>query len=680
MNNFTKLLDRNARLVLLNGKQAFWKEWQLKNPTIEQVTNHSGNIGIEPASIGCVVLDVDKGGAEAVNSLIDYFGKLPLATIPSGKPNRFHVWYRMADSEQVKNVEFAYDTAEGDIKCKGGIAALYHPDKLAAALDNYEDCESIRPDQIRDIYKKPKEASYEGLLKELADTQIGARHTNLGKVVFNIAKRNLANKKTLEADAAQIKSAWASDNPPYTLSEWDRRFNNSWTEGKKASRRKDIQCVLDHDTTEALKREREAADRIIQDGRFACFDKAFHYFDSETSIWHRLTNSQSLDFLIAGGLDLGLCRHCRTESKATVFANLIVKDHSPDRANLLLVKTADKGYVTIDCRNGYEVRKPRKDDYLTGERYIEIEGLMTNQLLEPRTSDYPLKTFLTGDQEGQWRWTQDAYDYFLISLARGALRITKERRIAALVNKTGSGKGTTLNTIEKALGGYTTRFRTDEFVNSQFGAAKLEECGIAIFDEQISHGLLKRLKRYTDGTAEIERKFMDSVNIQFGGLFVLADVTLPSLEDEGEHRRSVIFENQYGIERKGNDDDGGKIKAQIVEDSALPLLLDILRCVKTRQHDAYSILPSQLAESTSREWRKSDDVSNWIEAHCERKEGVSVLFSEVKNHALLDMKNFLTDNHRTTTRIKKTIQSLGYEITGGTRNMRVVDCVFSPSL
>lgn len=52
--------------VLLRGKRAFLKAWQDRRPTVDEATEHLNRsskhaVGVQPASLGCVVLDSDDG-------------------------------------------------------------------------------------------------------------------------------------------------------------------------------------------------------------------------------------------------------------------------------------------------------------------------------------------------------------------------------------------------------------------------------------------------------------------------------------------------------------------------------------------------------------------------------------------------------------------------------------------
>lgn len=127
-------------VVLLRDKRAFQKEWPRRRPTIEQAIKHlkkspsRNGIGIQPASIGCVVLDCDEGdGPEAAAKIVrDEMGDVVAAVTPSssGRKDRGHVWVRCDEPLSVKNWKFRLEdpieeaVAWGDMRSSGGQVRL----------------------------------------------------------------------------------------------------------------------------------------------------------------------------------------------------------------------------------------------------------------------------------------------------------------------------------------------------------------------------------------------------------------------------------------------------------------------------------------------------------------------------------------------------------------------------
>ena len=106
-------------------------------PALDRVLAHKGHIGVLPASLGCVVIDVDQGGQETVDELVRMLGS-PLVTLPSGTPGRFHVWYLCENAVEVRDGDWSLTSAppkNGELRSTGNIV-LWHPGKIAGALAN----------------------------------------------------------------------------------------------------------------------------------------------------------------------------------------------------------------------------------------------------------------------------------------------------------------------------------------------------------------------------------------------------------------------------------------------------------------------------------------------------------------------------------------------------------------
>ena len=275
---------------------------------------------------------------------------------------------------------------------------------------------------------------------------------------------------------------------------------------------------------------------------------------------------------------------------------------------------------------------------------------------------------LTGSEPGEWQWDQEAYDFLIAILSRGLFRVSGGRT-AYLVAPSGAGKGTLVDTCLLAFGSCAVKLRAREFVTSPFEAAAMDGKSLVIFDEDINAGLISKLNAYTDGAIRTERKFMDAINLHFGGLPMIADTKLPSMyRHDGAERRSAIFENAHTIERGVGVDDGGKLKLEIVAASAKPLLLQCLSHAKRGIND-HSQPPESVLKSTRREWLNSDDVSTWISEHIEQEEGGELRFSEVRKRIEADLK--LSNHTRNVLRIERAFTALGFTIKGAKKGRRI---------
>ena len=133
-----------------SDKRALFEKWeQPPRPTLAAVLAHKGRLGLIPASIGAVVVDVDLPGAEAV--AVEALGEPPLRH-PSGKPERSHLWYR-APAGEVRNRDWRF----GQIRGSNGYVILWAPALVVAALDAFGPESDEAPAEIERLpgYTKP---------------------------------------------------------------------------------------------------------------------------------------------------------------------------------------------------------------------------------------------------------------------------------------------------------------------------------------------------------------------------------------------------------------------------------------------------------------------------------------------------------------------------------------------
>ncbi|MFD1344280.1 DUF5906 domain-containing protein [Litorisediminicola beolgyonensis] len=120
--------------VLLKGKDAFQKEWPKLRPTLAEVLEHLGrsadnSVGLQPASLDCVVLDCDHGDGPEV--AVEWAGDAHAVTTPSssGSAHKGHVWVRCDAADAVGNWKFRVQDpiegeAEGELRTRGGQVRL----------------------------------------------------------------------------------------------------------------------------------------------------------------------------------------------------------------------------------------------------------------------------------------------------------------------------------------------------------------------------------------------------------------------------------------------------------------------------------------------------------------------------------------------------------------------------
>ena len=97
----TYLYEQGAHLLLVHNspdpdrhKRPLWRGWQLPElrPTLQQCLEHlahGGLLGLLPASIGLLVVDIDEAAKDGLANWIDRYP--PLGDIPSQKPGRTHL-------------------------------------------------------------------------------------------------------------------------------------------------------------------------------------------------------------------------------------------------------------------------------------------------------------------------------------------------------------------------------------------------------------------------------------------------------------------------------------------------------------------------------------------------------------------------------------------------------------
>ena len=134
MNAWGALHRRGAHFVLCrDDKRPLSAGWQKTRPDFAAVEEHAarGLVGVIPGSVGCVVVDVDEGGAAGVEALRGVLGE-PIVAIRT-RSGGFHLWYP-APAGEIGNRKWALDAppCDGDIRGSNGFVVLWDP---AAVVD-----------------------------------------------------------------------------------------------------------------------------------------------------------------------------------------------------------------------------------------------------------------------------------------------------------------------------------------------------------------------------------------------------------------------------------------------------------------------------------------------------------------------------------------------------------------
>ena len=128
------LVDQGAHFVLCReDKRPLWKAWQHAFPSIAVCAEHAGPLGIIPASIKTLGLDIDAGDPGA---FIQSYP--PIVALPSRRPGGLHAYFD--DLERRGNGRFDLDGVSGEIRSARGYLILHHDGLfgLADAIQEHE--------------------------------------------------------------------------------------------------------------------------------------------------------------------------------------------------------------------------------------------------------------------------------------------------------------------------------------------------------------------------------------------------------------------------------------------------------------------------------------------------------------------------------------------------------------
>ena len=126
----TALAEEGAHFVLCGAdKRPKAKAWHKAPASLDAALRHKGLVGAVPASLGCVVVDVDEGGDEARQAVISQLGR-PVAEVPTRRDGGWHLWFKCRDAKEIGNRAWQ----GGDIRGAKGQAILWAPDLVAEGL------------------------------------------------------------------------------------------------------------------------------------------------------------------------------------------------------------------------------------------------------------------------------------------------------------------------------------------------------------------------------------------------------------------------------------------------------------------------------------------------------------------------------------------------------------------
>ena len=125
MDALSVLHRARAHLVLIDTetKRPIWRGWNERRPGIKTVEQHlecnNAGVGVIPRSLGCAVVDVDRGDPEQL-----WLRYPPFVVCDSRRHRHSHGWY--SDHERKRDGKFSEVLGcAGDIKCTGYVV-LWH--------------------------------------------------------------------------------------------------------------------------------------------------------------------------------------------------------------------------------------------------------------------------------------------------------------------------------------------------------------------------------------------------------------------------------------------------------------------------------------------------------------------------------------------------------------------------
>ena len=119
--------------------------WKEKRPDWEAVASRidgGGRVGLIPASVGLIVVDVDTDHQWGAAQLADYVRErigAPICAVGT-RSGGLHMYYRAPEGAEIGNITWRVDgVGGGEIRHAAGFVRLYEPDAVAAALENLAD-------------------------------------------------------------------------------------------------------------------------------------------------------------------------------------------------------------------------------------------------------------------------------------------------------------------------------------------------------------------------------------------------------------------------------------------------------------------------------------------------------------------------------------------------------------
>ena len=162
--------------------------WQSRIPTLAEVIDHRRQgkpLGVVPASLGLVALDIDKGAdgmpaATVARLLTDAIQVDPFCLVPSRRDGRWHAYFKVADAASIGNLYWRTEHLSGEVRgnTDGHIMLWDGGEALAAAVEAGDALAVGNADLTRVLCDKPTNGAANGY------AEVGNRNNQFNREAF----------------------------------------------------------------------------------------------------------------------------------------------------------------------------------------------------------------------------------------------------------------------------------------------------------------------------------------------------------------------------------------------------------------------------------------------------------------------------------------------------------------
>ena len=203
-----------------SDKRPVRKGWQKGTPpTIRQaeawLKQAEGNLlALVPATVDCIVVDIDEGGEQAENEVTAVLGP-PLARVPSRREDGFHLWYRRP-SQEVRNWSWKTENGSGEFRGDRGFAILWHPADHETIARSILEVGTPAPDMAHLHTLRTRGANECEESSRMRDVSPGSRNNELNRRAY-LAAKNGNHSRLLGLRGEAIEAGLPPDEVDRTL-------------------------------------------------------------------------------------------------------------------------------------------------------------------------------------------------------------------------------------------------------------------------------------------------------------------------------------------------------------------------------------------------------------------------------------------------------------------------------